>query len=311
MTDETRRHVLRVVERVGYEPNISARVLAGRVRPQLAAVVATSAGSRGAARLLDAVDRATRRSGFALTIVSVEPSDPTSRTNAVDRLGEPGVAGVVLISSGVLADEQLRAVQTSAPCIALSAVPSGGVRAVGGDPAEAAMLAVDHLARLGHRSIAHIVIENDAGERFDPVRPALAARGLSGVALLHSSATSQAGFRFGRDAALHESCTALVAPTASFALGVIRGLGVRGIRVPADFSVVSLEDHDDAAHFCPPLTAIGSPAGELAEFTVATLLHSIGEGPPWPDPIPQPRLVHRATTGPSGSPQQADGQSEA
>lgn len=46
MTEETRRRVLEVVARVGYEPNTAARVLAGRIRPRLAAVVEEGRGHR-------------------------------------------------------------------------------------------------------------------------------------------------------------------------------------------------------------------------------------------------------------------------
>ena len=301
MTEETRRRVLEVVARVGYEPNTAARVLAGRIRPRLAAVVEEGAWSPQTAHMLGSVARAAQRRGYALTIVGVDPSDPRSRSDAADRLGEPGIAGAVLLMADVPPHEQLGEAPSSSPRVSLSATASGAVGSVGADPVTAAELAVDHLLRLGHRSIGYVVAEGEGSTtatRFDPVGAALAARGLSSGEPVHTRSTAQAGFRLGRDEGALTGCTALIAPTASFALGAVRGLRERGIRVPADVSIVSLEDHVDAAHYPPPLTAVSTPVDELAQLAVSILLRAAGDAQSEPDPVPRTRLVVRATTGP-------------
>jgi DNA-binding LacI/PurR family transcriptional regulator len=271
MTDETRHKVLEAVARAGYEPNLAARGLAGRVRSQLAVVVG-SPSSPGSARLVGAIGGAARRFDYALTIVGVEPADERSLAHAAERIGEPGVEGAIL-AIGERPVEVLERLTASSPCVVLGSGATGAVRAVGVDGQEARMLAMEHLVHLGHRQIGCVRAEPQCSD-------------------------ADGGLLLGRGEALIAGYTALIVPTASFALGLIRGLQERGIRVPQDFSVVSLEDHPDAAHFPRPLTAISISLDELAQMAVSALVARIDGRSPGESPGVRARLVVRQTTAP-------------
>ena len=132
--------------------------------------------------------------------------------------------------------------------------------------------ALAHLRELGHREI---------------VQP------------VDGDSSADAGFRLVGEASLPPSTTAIVAPTISFAIGAMSGLRARGLRVPQDVSVIALEDHPDAAHVAPPLTAVADvDADERAHRTVAALIRTIEGSGALPGVDAEPRVVVRRSTGP-------------
>ncbi|MCH6231468.1 LacI family transcriptional regulator [Microbacterium sp. CFH 31415] len=268
MTEATRRRVLEIAGRMGYERNASARTLAGRVRPQLVALVAAE-GWRESGLLVDAVARQAHRAGLALTIVDVDPADERSRASAAARIGEPGTAGIVLIAADPLSRERLRSLAETTH----AEVPKAGrnrMLALAADSPARVAVAVEHLAGLGHRRIALA-----GADTARPVDHACGVPGVRGVRLRSiagAGVDADAGFRLGQNAGAFADCTALLAPTVSFALGAVRGLRLRGVRVPWDLSIVSLEDHADARHAAVPLTTVSSRRDDLAATVVARLL---------------------------------------
>ncbi|MDY0908828.1 LacI family DNA-binding transcriptional regulator [Microbacterium sp. CFBP9034] len=151
--------------------------------------------------------------------------------------------------------ERRPAVGDSAGAIAARTPPDDG------SPVAAA-IALGHLAGLGHRSV---VRARGGTGPTGTLRPAkIDASGPLVTEIPCDELTSDGGFYLGGDAALLKGATAVLAPNPSFALGLIRGLEARGIRVPEHVSVLSLEDSSDAAHYAPSLTAVGGAGAEAA-----------------------------------------------
>jgi DNA-binding LacI/PurR family transcriptional regulator len=286
MTAATRVRILELAARVGYEPHATARGLAGRTRPHLA-VVTVGGGSPMSARLADGVRRAAQRLGYAIALVGVDAADRRSVIGAAERVGEHGVRGSVVIMNDGFSAELVASLAAGSPSVVLSLLAGPLPQCVGADPAVAVALAADHLRELGHRDRAI-------------VRPDAASRAAGELAAVPADAARSAasGLRLGRDATALRGCTGVIAPSVSFALGLIRGLGERGLRVPKDVSVVSLEDDPDAAYLAPPLTAVGVRTDHLTRRAVELLHRLIDPGAAEPAPDPQPRLVVRASTAP-------------
>ncbi|MHC3000119.1 LacI family DNA-binding transcriptional regulator [Microbacterium sp. HJ5] len=281
MTDATRRRVLEIVARVRFTPNLSARVLAGRVGPRLAAVMVGGAGCPRAAALVGAIARATERRGLALTMIGADPSDEGSMEAAAQRIGEPGLRGVVFVLCDGEPAESIALLRTASPWVSMSVHP-GAIDDGPDDHAAAALrVAVDHLRDLGHDAIA-CALPATVVDRV----------GRRSVTPLAVPATARGGLRVARRGMLPHDCTAVVVPSLSFALGLVSGLRARGVRVPQDLSLVSLEDHPDAAHFSPPVSAVDSGLADRAERAVSRLL----DGAPAEAPAQLPRLVLRGSS---------------
>ena len=78
------------------------------------------------------------------------------------------------------------------------------------------------------------------------------------------------------DAALREDTTALVAHNDLLAIGIMRRLETRGVRVPEDVSVVGFDDIFAADFVRPGLTTLGGRAADAGRQAVELLLARIG-----------------------------------
>jgi LacI family transcriptional regulator len=150
------------------------------------------------------------------------------------------------------------------------------------------LLAVRHLAELGHQRIAHLAgpLNLSTGHlRYEGFHAAMREVGLDpdpGLILVAEALVESEGERLcaelvdgGAD------FTAIVAANDLMALGCYDVLEERGIDCPGGVSVVGYNDMPFAAHFHPPLTTIRIPHYELgtraAELLLAELLDEEAE----------------------------------
>ncbi|HTK10511.1 MAG TPA: substrate-binding domain-containing protein, partial [Ktedonobacteraceae bacterium] len=93
-------------------------------------------------------------------------------------------------------------------------------------------------------------------------------------------------------------------PTAIFcandllALGVMRGLGQRDIKIPDEMALVGYDDVEFASMLSPALTSIRQPKYQLGRAAAELLLHEIGETETHQHTqiMYQPELIVRAST---------------
>jgi len=85
------------------------------------------------------------------------------------------------------------------------------------------------------------------------------------------------------------------------ALGLLRACHERGLRVPADISVVGFDDIPDAAFFVPPLTTVHQDFAEVGRRCVQDALEQIrtrGDSKPGTDLVPTSLVVRHSTAAP-------------
>lgn len=70
--------------------------------------------------------------------------------------------------------------------------------------------------------------------------------------------------------------TAVFVANDQMALGLLRALHERGVRVPADISVVAFDDIPEAEFMLPPLTTVRQDFDEVGRRGMATLLRLLG-----------------------------------
>ena len=170
--------------------------------------------------------------------------------------------------------------------------------------------ATRHLLELGHRRIA--VIGGPRGWVATEERMRGYHAALAGASVLPDPVLAQySDFRIegGREAAarllgLPDPPTAIFAFNDSMAVGALQAASARGLRVPADVSVVGFDDTIEAAITVPALTTIRQPLAELGRTAVSLLLRQIENRRLEPLRIElATRLVIRdSTAGPGGRP---------
>ena len=91
--------------------------------------------------------------------------------------------------------------------------------------------------------------------------------------------------------------TALFAYNDISAIGAIRAIQERGLRVPQDISVLGFDDIPGAAFHTPSLTTVRQPLNRMGEVAAQTLLQRIeGQQDYLPEIAIEPELVVREST---------------
>ena len=115
--------------------------------------------------------------------------------------------------------------------------------------------------------------------------------------MLHGDWSAESGYHAGRSLADAADCTAVFVSNDQMALGVLRALHERGVRVPEDVSVVGFDDIPDSSSFFPPLTTVHADFAEVGRRCVTGVLRQIrGNRSRKGATLVPTRLVVRAST---------------
>ena len=142
-----------------------------------------------------------------------------------------------------------------------------------------AQLATEHLLDLGHSHLVHLAGPMswfDARERAGAFQEAAAARGARAQVLETGGWSARRGYELGLS--LAEQVRAADGPTAFFAgndlmaIGLVRALWEKGLRVPDDASVVGFDDVEGSAYLVPALTTVRQPFEDVGQAAVRALL---------------------------------------
>lgn len=265
----TREHVLAVAEQVGYQPNPLARALPSG-RTHTVALLVPDITNPHFFGLIRGAERQASAAGLTLILGDTEES-PDLETRHVERLAQ-AVDGFVLASSR-LSDTGLRELAARNVLILVNREVEG-LQGVVIDPSDGTRQIVEHLASLGHRSLAFL-----AGPRVSWLgarrwRALTATAGRLGITAtrLGPFPPAMTGGAAAADAALGRGATAIVAHNDLLAIGVLRRLAERGVRVPQDISVVGYDDIFGADFCSPPLTTLAGPLQEAGRTGVNLLL---------------------------------------
>jgi LacI family transcriptional regulator len=299
----TRRRVLAAMRHLGLRGNATARRLSD-VRSRTIGIVALETTLYGPASTLVGIEKAASERGYGASVSTVDRADRGGVLQALGALADQSVAGVVVIAPRGSTVRALQSLPGTMPAVAVESEADGRIPVVSVDQRAGARMAVEHLIGLGHRRIWHVAGPPDwleARARIEGWRAALEHAGLPAAGMLTGDWTARSGYAAGLELAA-EAVTAVFAGNDHMALGMLRALHEKGLRVPEDVSVVGFDDIPEARYLRPPLTTIRRDFDEVGRRCVTTLLALI-EGArkrarPAPQPAPpvRPELVVRRST---------------
>lgn len=311
VSPETRRRIQDCARRLRYVPNQMARSLATH-RSNTMGLIVPNIESRFFSSLARNLEQRCRHEGYALLIASSDGA-PETDVDLVGLFVNRGVDGVFIVVARELdADPHL--------VEALSQLPVPYVmvdRFVDGAPGDRVRfdnrmgghIATWHLLQRGHRRIAIVANRraHTGRERLAGYETALREMGVEvDPALeLQSDYYLQEAYQVA-DRLLDLAPTAVVATSDNIALGLLKRLHERGVRVPDDLSIVSYDNSAADFLFEPALTAIDQDVGELSDAALAVMLRRLGErdaggGGGQSAPVERllsPRLVERGSVRP-------------
>ena len=305
VSSATRQSVLTALDVLGYERPIRLRGrsgLVGLIVPELDNPIFPA--------FAQVMETLLAQHGYTPVLCTQTPGGVTE-DDYVDLLLDRGVAGIIFVS-GMHADSTAdhasyrSLVDRGLPIVLVNGYAEGvDAPFISDDDAAAMDLAVTHLVSMGHRRIGLAV----GPMRFVPVVRKRAAfiesltrqTGISPEDAAGLVSHSLFGLEGGQAAAHHLlgcGVTAIVCGSDLMALGAIRTVRQRGLRVPEDVSVVGYDDSRLIPFTDPPLTTVRQAVPAMATAAVQALLDSINHSPaPRDEFIFRPELIVRSSTG--------------
>jgi LacI family transcriptional regulator len=281
----TAARVQEVIEQLGYEPSLVARSLRSNQTNVIGVLVAEF--EPFSTELLKGVSKAIGGSGYELLAYSGggrSGGNEGWERRYLSRLSGTLIDGAILVTPTVVDGDYRIPVVAVDPHTGSSDLPT-----VDSDNLAGAVLATEHLIRLGHRRIGFLRGRTDldsARLREEGYRTALATAGIP----LDPDLVRVGGYREeSAEQPARELLTLPERPTAIFAandLSAIRTMEVArslGLNVPGDLSVIGFDNIPESALTTPPLTTINQPIQQMG-FVAMRLLIDLIDGTEIPDP---------------------------
>ncbi|MEV0616794.1 LacI family DNA-binding transcriptional regulator [Nonomuraea sp. NPDC050404] len=272
---ETRKRVLAAVDKLGYRFNNAARVLSSGRSHTLGLVLLQSGGYYSRSAVTAGVEAAAGEAGYAVSIATIARLDTALMERSLSKLADQGVDGIVIAVPLISVTQKVEDITRDIPTVTLDGSRTASARVLGIDQKEAGRLATRHLLDLGHRQVWHVSGPDEwieARQRRQGWQECLAAAGIAAPPPLEGDWSPDSGYRQGQVLAMIPDVTAVFAASDEMAFGVIRALRERGRSVPADVSIVSVDDIALAAYCHPPLTTVRQDFYRSGAAAVSLLL---------------------------------------
>ena len=305
----TAERVLRAARSLGYRPNIYARSLK-TARSDSIGVVIPDLTNPLVPPMVRGAEDVLLTAGYNLMVVNTD-NDPGRERAQIQSLRARQVEGLI-VATAHLEHPYLETLHAEGVPLVLAnrLLGVGHIPSVTADNAVGSAMAVEHLAALGHRRIAHVSGPEDLSTGLVRRRGYLDGLRVAGLsedpALLVScdAWTEQEGSRaLGRLLDSGVEVTGVVAGHDRVALGCYEALTARGLSCPEDVSVVGFNDMPFMDKMRPALTTVRIEHYEVGAEAARLLLDALREpGRPPRTVLLPPRLVVRGSTAPARTP---------
>lgn len=290
ISPEAKGKILAVVEAHHFRLNNNAKHLKQQSSSGIAVVVKGTQNMLFAT-IVERIQALVRRRGSAVIIHYLE-EDGDEIEQALQVARERRPQGILFLGSN-FEHFQAHFGELPIPCVMVTNSGVGldfpNLSSVSTDDEDAACQAVEHLLSLGHRSIGVLGgcmgVSDAATGRFHGCRKAFERYNLDfddacGYEMTHFAMSG--GYQaMGRLLDKLPGLTAVFAMSDVQAVGAIRALHDRGLRVPEDISVMGFDGIELGGYLTPKLTTVRQDAERLAERGVEILFRHIeGNAPP-------------------------------
>ena len=282
---DTAERVRDAARKLGYRPNSMARALrTGSSRT--IGIIVPDLSNPFFSDVYDALETSAARNGYS-TMFMASHQDPDKEMDRVSKLIARNV-DAILIASAQPASALAGVPRKDCPFVFMDqtqAVP--GAKCVSTDFRAAVQLAVHHLIGHGRRRIAMLSGKADEGladKRIQGWYQAFSDSAMPVGAIEQAHYTRRGGYEatmalLDRD----DPPDAIFADSDLEAIGALRALHERGVRIPEDIAVVSFDGTVDSGYTWPSLTVVQQNAQAIADCVLQAALH--------PDDTPDLQLL--------------------
>ena len=298
---QTAARIRKIADEAGYCASALARGLVTR-RTQTIGLVVTTVADPFASEVICGIEQVANDRGYRVFLGSSH-ADPERERKVVRSFAEQRVDGIIVISSRVGTLYLPLLAEMMVPIVLVNDQYAGTfVHSVMIGNLEGARAAASHLAGLGHRRIAYLGdrlgYQSDI-DRLAGYRKALRTAGIPFDARLvvYGEGRPETTIRAMESLlALHRPPTAVCCYDDLSALGAMRVIRGRGLRVPEDVSITGFDDLFFAPYTQPALTTVHQPMRQMGQMAMESLLKLMSGEAPVPQIKVDATLVVREST---------------
>jgi LacI family transcriptional regulator len=303
VSPETRERVLEAARELGYVPNVVARSLV-QSRSYAIGVIVPDLRNPFFAEVISGAERVLSEAGYAVLLCETRE---ISRDRHIQALLERQVDGMMMDAIGAASLPQQMVAGVN---LVLIDEPRDRWPGVASDAVGAGRLAAEHLLSLGHRRLGFLGPATNVHATRMRERGFVQALASQGIRLESTMLRRVAATAAGGAAGMRALLDLDNPPTGVFcindlvAAGALKVCALRGVRVPAQMSIVGCDDIELASLVVPELTTIAIPARELGARAARLLLQALKQSDHEASAQNRPtrtiasRLVVRGTTAP-------------
>jgi DNA-binding LacI/PurR family transcriptional regulator len=300
----TRARVLKAVKELNYHPNLHARTLAGG-KSRTIGLIVSNLENPFFFDIFRALEAEAHRAGYEV-VVAHTAYEAEQLVRSVRLMIGRRVAGLAAIVSEMdpslireLQDAKIPAVFYDVGTVVrnISNVRVNYRRGI--------ERVVEYLHNLGHRRLAFVGHHSALGPTSEREKAFVQAVSQLAPAAQWRTVADQDGLAGGRDAAREllangAAPTAIICVNDFMALGVLRELRERGLKVPADISVTGFDNVALSEYCSPALTTLHIPRDTVGRLVFEMLVPGASRGKATGrEVVLDPELVVRESTGPA------------
>jgi DNA-binding LacI/PurR family transcriptional regulator len=300
---EIAKRIWEVIDELGYVPNTQARSLVSG-RSRLLGLIVSEITNPFFPELIQGFEDIAVEHGYEILISSTN-HDPRRMSHCIRRMLERKVEGVAIMTFGIEKPLLEQLATRNVPLVFIDAAPRRpGISVLKVDYRHGIQQGVDHLAFLGHKSIAFISGPshlNSAQSRAAAFTESMKQAGLTPKSawMIEGDHTMEGGIEATKKLLVIKARpTAVMCSNDMTAIGVLHSLYRAGLKVPDDLSVIGFDDIHIAEVTIPPLTTIQMSRTEIARAAVTALRAQVEENStPKREYNIQTSLILRESTG--------------
>ncbi|MDO4312706.1 MAG: LacI family DNA-binding transcriptional regulator [Eubacteriales bacterium] len=284
VSEKARETIMEVVEKYHFHLNSNAKHLKKQSRDGIAIIIKGAQNMLFAA-IVEQMQGLIRRKDYACMVYYLdEDDDELEQANKICTERRP--LGILFLGSNLEYFRQ-RFSYVTVPCVLVTNSAEGlgfdNLSSVGTDDEEAAKFAIEYLFSLGHTNIGilggKMPMSQASFSRYEGCRRAFAENGVMYEPAYQYEAAhfsiSEGYYAMGRLLDKMPDITAVFAMSDVMAVGAIRAIQDRGLRVPEDISVIGFDGIDIGNYMVPRLTTIRQHREGIASRSVEILLQCI------------------------------------
>lgn len=282
ISPELRERVLQVISETGYARNPIARMLTANRSNMIGLVIPTGAkfvfSDPYFPKLTEGISRAANQHNLTLSLFLFHSEDDGVTT--IRNIIANGMFDGLLVTGDRIDDEILPLLIKHDVRFVLigRSLHHADIHYIDSDNYAGGMLATRHLIQRGYRRIGIVAVDhNIAGvDRLNGYRQALEDHGIAydPALVAYGDFSMDSGAR-GVEALLLQKPDAIFVVSDTMALGALRLLRERQIRVPDDMGIMSFDDLPPAIQADPQLSTIRQPIDQQGALAVETILQLI------------------------------------